>query len=125
VFVVGDASMTPELTLDERLAWVWSTVENVAELFDMDDDRLTYSVFEPLDIDAGSALSEANLTALVAGGVLAEHFARELIAVGNSISGLIKRAHERKDYSATSIRQSALWARVAGDCRSLLARRRG
>ncbi len=115
--------MTPELTLDERLAWVWSTVETLATLLDMDDDLLTYTVFEPLDIDVGTALSEANLTALVAANKMTEPLARELIGVGEMVDDLIRGAHEQRDYSDSSLRQKEQWAQVASVCRELLAGR--
>jgi hypothetical protein len=115
--------MTPQMTLDERLDWMWSTVETLAGLFDMDDDTLTYTVFEPLDIDVGTVLSEANLTALAVEGVLPVPLSRKLIAVGTEVSGLIRRVHDQGDYRASSLRQSQPWAQVAGDCRVLLAYR--
>jgi hypothetical protein len=117
--------MPPELTLDERLAWVWSTVEMLAKLFDLDDDRLVYTVFEPLDIDATTALNEGNLTELVIASVLPEPVARELIAVGATVGNLIRQAHERRDYAASSLRKSGQWVRISGDCRKLLQRRGG
>jgi hypothetical protein len=124
VFVVGEL-MQPELTLDERLVWVWETVETLAALFDMDDDGLVYSVFEPLVIDVSTALSEANVTALAAASLLPESVARELITVGATVGSLIRGAHERGDYSALSLRQCGQWARIVGDCRKLLECRGG
>jgi hypothetical protein len=115
--------MPAELTLHERLAWVWETVGTLASLFDMDDDDLTYTVFEPLDIDVWSALSEENLTTLMGADLVPKAVARKLIAVRATVSSLIQEAHERKDYMASSIRQSVHWARIIGVCRNLLENR--
>jgi len=110
--------MTRELSIHEIYDWLRSTLEHLASIPRLSDDDFTYTVFEVLDIDARSALSEVALDRLVSADAISDSAKSEVLDLRSAFIALVDAA---RSSPVAQIRRDDRWLDVARSSERILS----
>jgi hypothetical protein len=98
-----------------------STLEHLASIPRLSDDDFAYMVFEELDIDARSALSEVALERLVASEAISESARGEVRYLRTAFVALLDAAYAVQSSPIAAIRRDDGWLDVARSSERILS----
>jgi hypothetical protein len=109
--------MSHDLSIDESYDWLRSTLGHLASIPHLSDDDFAYIVFEVLDADAWSALSEVTLDRLVSAGAISDSAKSEVLDLR---SGFVVLVHGARSSPVAQIRRDNRWLDVAQNSERIL-----
>ena len=114
--------MPPELSIPESYDWLRSTLEHLASIPHLSEDDFNYAVFEVLDANAWSALSDLALNRLVAGDIISESARIEIRRLRSVFIALVDAEYAVTSLSPARIRRDDRWLDVAQSCEKILSK---
>jgi len=112
--------MARELSIHDSYDWLRSTLEHLASIPRLSDDDFSYFVFEVLDVDARSALSEVVLDRLVSGDAISIPARSEVRALRSTFIALVDAAQAAQFSPVALIRRDDRWLEVARSSERIL-----
>ena len=109
------------LSFDESYDWLRSTLEDLASIPGLSDDDFAYTVFEVLDIDVRSALSEVALDRLVSGDAISDSAKSEILGLRSAFLALVDSALAAESSPIAQIRRNDRWLDLARNSERILA----
>jgi hypothetical protein len=103
--------MSRELSIDESYDWLRSTLEHLAGISSLSDDDFAYIVFEVLDVDVRSALSEVALDRLVFAEAISDSAKGAILKLRSMFLSLVDSAPRAE--AVGQIRRDDRWLDVA------------
>ena len=113
--------MIPELSIHESYDWLRSTLEHLASIPRLNDADFDYIVFEVLDVDVRSALSEVALDRLIFGHALSDSAKREILSLRSAVLVLIDVALAAAASSNAQVWRDHKWLDVAQSSERILS----
>jgi hypothetical protein len=117
----GGLHMTHELSIRASHDWLRSTLEHLASIPRLSDDDFAYIVFEVLDIDARSALSEVALDRLVSSHAISDLGRSEIRELRSAFVALVDGAYLSQSSPFAQIRRDDRWLDVARSSERILS----
>ena len=112
--------MTRELSIHESYDWLRSTLEHLASIPRLSEDDFAYTVFEVLDVDARSALSESALDRLVSSDAISDSARSEVRGLRSAFRALVDAAQAAQSPPVAEIRRDDRWLDVARSSERIL-----
>ena len=112
--------MIRELSIHESYDWLRSTLEQLASIPCLSDDDFAYIVFEVLDIDARSALSEVALGRLASSDAISDSARSEIRDLRSAFIALVDAAYVDQSSPFAQIRCDNRWLDVARSSERIL-----
>jgi hypothetical protein len=105
--------MSCELSIHESYDWLRSTLEHLASIPRLSDDVFACIVFEELDIDARSGLSDVALERLVTGSAISDSARREIRDLRSAFIALIDASYANQSSPVALMRRDDRWLDIA------------
>lgn len=114
--------MTTCLTEEQKFEWLSAALLELSSLPKLDNKDFAFEIFEELDINVHSALSQENVDFLASAHCINMVIASEILSIREMFLSKITALHSLSSYSPEEIRKDEFWDDVSMRSTAILKR---